>query len=60
MRAGDLNRILARAAGRPEARLVNEVMLRSQSQAVYAPDNIGHFGLGAPPLLPLHLAHPPL
>ncbi len=45
MRAGDLNRILARAAGRPESRLVNEVMLRSQSQAVYAPGNIGHFGL---------------
>lgn len=45
MRAGDLNRILAQAAGRPEARLVNEVMLRSQSQAVYAPGNIGHFGL---------------
>ncbi|MGZ9033862.1 MAG: ribonuclease R [Rhodospirillales bacterium] len=45
MRAGDLNRILARVAGRPEARLVNEVMLRSQSQAVYAPNNIGHFGL---------------
>ncbi|MBL8658643.1 MAG: ribonuclease R [Rhodospirillales bacterium] len=45
MRAGDLNRILARVAGRPEARLVNEVMLRSQSQALYAPDNVGHFGL---------------
>jgi ribonuclease R len=25
--------------------LVNEVMLRSQSQAAYSPDNIGHFGL---------------
>lgn len=45
MRAGDLNRILTRAAGRPEARLVNEVTLRSQSQAVYSPTNIGHFGL---------------
>jgi ribonuclease R len=45
MRAGDLNRILARAAGRPEARLINEVVLRSQAQAVYAPVNVGHFGL---------------
>jgi ribonuclease R len=27
------------------ADLVNEVVLRSQSQAVYAADNIGHFGL---------------
>ncbi len=25
--------------------LVNEIMLRSQSQAEYSPDNIGHFGL---------------
>jgi len=27
---------------------VNEVMLRSQSQAEYSPDNIGHFGLALP------------
>ena len=32
----------------PEAPLVNEVMLRSQSQAAYSPDNIGHFGLALP------------
>ena len=32
----------------PEAPLVNEVMLRSQSQAEYSPDNIGHFGLALP------------
>ena len=31
-------------AGR-EARLVNEVVLRSQAQAAYDPANIGHFGL---------------
>ena len=30
---------------KPVARLVNETMLRSQSQAVYSPDNLGHFGL---------------
>jgi ribonuclease R len=29
----------------PDAQVVNEVMLRSQSQAAYSPDNIGHFGL---------------
>jgi ribonuclease R len=45
LRAGDFNRILARAAGTPHARLVNEVVLRSQAQAVYDPNNIGHFGL---------------
>lgn len=39
------NRILARVAGTPEAPLVNEMILRSQAQAEYSPDNIGHFGL---------------
>ena len=41
----DLDRVLKQVAGRDEAPLVNEVMLRSQSQAAYNPDNIGHFGL---------------
>ena len=42
----DLDRVLQTVAGTDEAPLVNEVMLRSQSQASYSPDNIGHFGLG--------------
>ena len=37
--------ILDRAAGTPESQLVSEVILRSQSQAEYSPENIGHFGL---------------
>ncbi|HYE48936.1 MAG TPA: ribonuclease R, partial [Azospirillaceae bacterium] len=37
--------ILEKAAETPEAHLVNTVILRSQAQAVYAPENIGHFGL---------------
>jgi len=41
----DLDRVLRQIAGKPEAPLVNEVVLRSQSQAAYSPDNIGHFGL---------------
>jgi ribonuclease R len=41
----DLDRVLRKVAGTPEAQVVNEVMLRSQSQAAYSPDNIGHFGL---------------
>jgi ribonuclease R len=45
MRSRDFNRILERVEGRPEARLVNEVVLRSQAQAAYDPTNIGHFGL---------------
>jgi len=40
------NRLLLGAKDRPEASLINDLVLRSQAQAVYAPDNIGHFGLG--------------
>ena len=39
------NRVLAKVAGRPEAAVVNDLVLRAQAQAVYSPDNIGHFGL---------------
>jgi ribonuclease R len=39
------NEILKRAAGTPYAPVVNELVLRSQAQAVYSPVNIGHFGL---------------
>jgi ribonuclease R len=39
------NRILTRVAGRPEAPVVNDLVLRAQAQAVYSPHNIGHFGL---------------
>ena len=41
----DFERVLLHVAGTPEASLVNDVVLRSQSQAAYSPDNIGHFGL---------------
>ncbi|MBV9825575.1 MAG: ribonuclease R [Alphaproteobacteria bacterium] len=42
------NRILERVKGRPEAAMVNDLVLRSQAQAVYSPNNIGHFGLALP------------
>lgn len=45
LRPQDFNRILAKAAGTPNAPLVNEMILRTQAQAAYAPGNIGHFGL---------------
>ncbi len=45
MRAAAFNQILAAAKNTPEAHLINEVVLRSQAQAVYSPENIGHFGL---------------
>ena len=41
----DLDRVLRQVAGTDESLLVNEVVLRSQAQAAYSPDNIGHFGL---------------
>ncbi len=44
----DLDRVLQKVAGTEQAPLVNEVILRSQSQAAYSPDNIGHFGLSLP------------
>jgi ribonuclease R len=41
----DLDQVLKLVAGTDRAPLVNETILRSQSQAEYGPDNIGHFGL---------------
>ncbi len=38
--------LLKKVAAEPFGPTVNELVLRTQSQAVYAPDNIGHFGLG--------------
>ena len=40
-----LNQILQAAKNTANTELINIVMLRSQSQAEYNPDNIGHFGL---------------
>ena len=45
LRPADLDRVLSAVEGKPMARLINETVLRSQSQAVYSPDNLGHFGL---------------
>ncbi|CAA6605338.1 Ribonuclease R [Rhodospirillaceae bacterium LM-1] len=39
------NQILAKVKGTPNEELVNQVVLRSQAQAIYAPENVGHFGL---------------
>lgn len=45
LKPAHLNKILERAKSLPLPELVNEVVLRSQSQAEYNTDNIGHFGL---------------
>ncbi|MEB2332615.1 MAG: VacB/RNase II family 3'-5' exoribonuclease, partial [Nitrosomonas sp.] len=44
-RARDYARILDRIRERTDAQLLQTVMLRSLSQAMYSPDNVGHFGL---------------
>jgi ribonuclease R len=41
----DIRQMLETIRDRPDAALLESVVLRSQSLAVYAPDNIGHFGL---------------
>jgi ribonuclease R len=43
--AKDYAKLLARVKSRPDAELIQTVMLRSLQQAVYSPDNVGHFGL---------------
>jgi len=43
--AKDYAQLLQKVKLRPEAQLLQTVMLRSLQQAVYSPDNVGHFGL---------------
>jgi ribonuclease R len=43
---GDYSKLLKQIKSRPDAGLLQTVMLRSLRQAVYAPENTGHFGLG--------------
>ena len=44
-RTDRFNRLLNETRDGPNAEIVNEVVLRTQMQAVYSADNIGHFGL---------------
>jgi ribonuclease R len=45
LRSNHFNGILSQAVDKPYETMVNEMVLRSQSQAIYSPENIGHFGL---------------
>jgi ribonuclease R len=45
LRPSSFNGILRRVEETEHKELVHQVVLRSQSQAEYSPDNIGHFGL---------------
>jgi ribonuclease R len=42
-----LQQITDWARGRPEENLISSVLLRTMRQAVYSPENLGHFGLAA-------------
>jgi ribonuclease R len=44
-KASDYAKLLASIKPRPDFQLIQTVMLRSLMQAVYSPDNLGHFGL---------------
>ena len=45
LKTAHLNKLLAGAAGTENDELINMATLRSMTQAYYAPDNFGHFGL---------------
>jgi ribonuclease R len=42
---GDYAKLLTMLAGRPDEHMLNMIILRSLQQAIYTPDNAGHFGL---------------
>ncbi|MBV1883965.1 MAG: ribonuclease R [Pseudomonadales bacterium] len=42
----DFQAVLSSISDRPDAHLIQTVMLRSMSRAAYSPENTGHFGLG--------------
>jgi ribonuclease R len=42
---GDYAHILRVIQDRPDAHMIQTILLRSMSQAIYSPDNRGHFGL---------------
>jgi ribonuclease R len=43
----EIQNLLASCRGKPEERVLNRVLLRSMKQALYQPENIGHFGLAS-------------
>ncbi len=42
----DYKKLLDSVWSRPDAHLIQTVLLRSLAQAIYSPDDLGHFGLG--------------
>ena len=48
LKTAHLNRLLDGVAGTEHAEMVNMSVLRAMTQAYYAPENFGHFGLNLP------------
>lgn len=48
MKPALLTGILHQASGSTSAQIVSQIILRSQAQAIYSPENLGHFGLSLP------------
>ncbi|MGF1543372.1 MAG: ribonuclease R [Parvularculaceae bacterium] len=48
VRPANFNQILKTAEARGQKEMVSEAILRAQQQAVYATENVGHFGLNLP------------
>ncbi|MBM4261097.1 MAG: ribonuclease R [Deltaproteobacteria bacterium] len=47
VKPSEIQRLLESCKGKPEERVLNRVLLRSMKQAIYQPENIGHFGLAS-------------
>jgi ribonuclease R len=48
LKTAQLNRLLDGVAGTEHAEMINMSVLRAMTQAYYAPENFGHFGLNLP------------
>ena len=48
LKTAHLNRLLDGVAGTEHAEMINICVLRAMTQAYYAPENFGHFGLNLP------------
>ena len=44
--AESMNRTLAACVGKPEEMMIQQLGIRTMAKAAYAPENIGHYGLG--------------
>jgi ribonuclease R len=43
----EIQKLLEACRGKPEEKVINHVLLRAMKQALYQPENIGHFGLAS-------------